>query len=177
MGSEDAQETQPREVLTWQTFGDATRELSQAIAESGYRPDVILTIARGGLLAASAIAYGLSVKNIAVINVEYYTGINERLDFPVVLPQPLDGLDLSSSRMLIVDDVNDTGNTLKAVHDYLEGRVADTRTAVIYEKPHSALRCEYVWGKTDRWIDFPWSDKPPFVDREGNLASGATMGH
>lgn len=177
MDGDDTQNNEPHEILTWQTFGDATRVLSQQIAESGYRPDTILTIARGGLLAASAIAYGLNVKNIAVINVEYYTGVNERLDFPVVLPQPLDGLDLSTSRMLIVDDVNDTGSTLNAVHEYLKGRVAETRTAVIYEKPRSAIRCEYVWKATDRWIDFPWSDKPPFLDREGNLASDATVGH
>jgi hypothetical protein len=35
---------------------------------------------------------------------------------------------------------------------------------VIYEKPKSVVKCEYVWRRTDQWINFPWSDQPPVVD-------------
>lgn len=63
--------------------------------------------------------------------------------------------------MLIADDVADTGQTLMLVKHFLAGKVAETRIAVLYEKPHSIVRCEYVWRRTDRWIDFPWSADPP----------------
>ena len=76
----------PREVLTWETFGDAGRELAQLVADSGYRPDLILTIARGGLLPAGALGYALDVKNLVVVNVEFYVGMDQRLDVPVMLP-------------------------------------------------------------------------------------------
>ena len=60
-------------------------------------------------------------------------------------------------RVLVVDDVADTGETLLLVADQVRRHVADVRTAVLYEKPRSAVRCDYVWRRTTRWIDFPWS--------------------
>jgi hypoxanthine phosphoribosyltransferase len=59
--------------------------------------------------------------------------------------------------MLIVDDVADTGGTLEVVHDFATGKVAEVRTAVLYEKPRSVVKCDYVWRRTERWITFPWS--------------------
>jgi hypoxanthine phosphoribosyltransferase len=53
-----------RETLTWEAFGDASRELARAIADDGFRPDLILAIARGGLFIAGALGYALSVKNL-----------------------------------------------------------------------------------------------------------------
>ena len=78
--------TSEREKLTWQVFGDASRELAQAIADDGFRPDLILAIARGGFFLAVALGYALSVKNLHVINVEFYNGVGSTLDMPVMLP-------------------------------------------------------------------------------------------
>ncbi len=152
-----------REVLTWQAFGDATRELAQRVVDSGYQPDLILSIARGGLFAAGAMSYALGIKNLHVMNVEFYTDIDERLPLPVMLPPVPRQVDLSAKKVLVVDDVADTGGTLKLVRDFCATHVAEIRTAVIYEKPHSIVRCDYVWRQTDLWIDFPWSSQPPLV--------------
>jgi hypoxanthine phosphoribosyltransferase len=151
----------PREVLSWETFGDAGRELARLVADSGYRPDLILTIARGGLLPAGALGYALDVKNLVVVNVEFYVGVDQRLDVPVMLPPVPAAVDLAGARVLLVDDVADTGETLRLVREYCGDHVAECRTAVLYEKPRSAVRCDYVWRRTDRWIDFPWSSRPP----------------
>jgi hypoxanthine phosphoribosyltransferase len=147
--------------LTWSDFGRAGRELAQAIADDGYRPDLILAVARGGLLPAGAVSYALDVKNLHLVNVEFYTGVDERLDMPVMLPPVPRTVGLSGATVLIVDDVADTGATLKLVRDFCETHVADVRCAVIYEKPHSEVKCEYVWHRTDKWINFPWSVLPP----------------
>lgn len=155
--------SETREVLTWQAFGDATRELAQMVVDSGYQPDLILSIARGGLFAAGAISYALGIKNLHVMNVEFYTDVDERLPLPVVLPPVPRQVDLSQKRVLVVDDVADTGGTLKLVRDFCADHVAEIRTAVIYEKPHSIVHCDYVWRETDLWIDFPWSSQPPLV--------------
>ena len=64
-----------REILTWDIFGSASRELAGQIAEN-YEPDMILAIARGGLLLAGALGYALSVKNTYTMNVEFYTGVD-----------------------------------------------------------------------------------------------------
>lgn len=152
------------ETLSWEEFGRASRELAQLVVEDDFRPDLILSIARGGLLPAGALSYALNVKNLHVLNVEFYTGVDERLDMPVMLPPVPNSVDLAGARVLIADDVADTGATLKLVRDFCAGHVAEARVAVIYEKPRSLVKCEYVWRRTERWIDFPWSTLPPLVN-------------
>ena len=159
-----------REILSWELFGTASRELATMIAEDGYEPEMILSIARGGLLIGGALGYALAVKNTYTMNVEFYTGVDERLEVPRILPPAPDFVDLADAKLLIVDDVADTGHTLKSVHEFCAGKVGEVRTAVIYEKPHSVVQCDYVWRRTDLWINFPWSDKPPVVEREGIVA-------
>jgi hypoxanthine phosphoribosyltransferase len=150
-----------REVMAWDDLGVAARALAEQAMADGYRPSVILGIARGGLLPAGAVAYALGVKNAFTISVEFYTGVNERLDVPMVLPPVPNLVDVSDERLLIVDDVADTGGTLEVVNRFCEGRVAEVRTAVLYEKPRSVVKCDYVWRRTDRWITFPWSADDP----------------
>ncbi|GAA1259502.1 phosphoribosyltransferase [Pseudonocardia aurantiaca] len=157
--------TEPREELTWELFGTAARELAELVAKDGYEPDIILSIARGGLFVAGALGYALDVKNLHVANVEFYTGVDERLPVPIMLPPVPNVVDLSGANVLVADDVADTGATLKLVRDFCVGHVADVRCAVVYEKPHTTVQCEYVWRRTDRWINFPWSTQPPVVRR------------
>ena len=159
--------SQPREVLSWDLFGSASRELAEQVAVSGYRPDVILSIARGGLFVAGALGYALEVKNLHVANVEFHTGVDERLPLPIMLPPVPDLVDMAGATVLIADDVADTGATLKLVREFCATRVADVRCAVVYEKPQSEVRCEYVWRRTERWINFPWSTLPPVVAGTG----------
>ena len=163
-----------REVLTWPEFGEGARELAALVADDGYRPDIVLAVARGGLTVAGALSYALSVKNCFAINVEYYTGVDQRLEVPVLLPPALDVVDLRGTRVLVVDDVADTGHTLAVVQDVCAGSVAEVRCAVLYRKPRSVVAPEYVWRHTDRWVDFPWSSSPP-IDvgyQEVRLAEG-----
>ena len=160
-----------REILTWDAYGRGVRELATRVADDGYRPDLILAIARGGLFVAGSLGYALDVKNILQINVEYYTGVDERLTVPIALPPVPELVDLGDATVLIADDVADTGDTLAFVHAYCEGKVGEVRTAVLYEKPRSAITCEYVWQRTDRWIVFPWSAHPPVTHEQSAVGS------
>jgi len=160
--------TNEREILTWELFGSASRELAQMVADD-YEPDMILSIARGGLLIGGALGYALSVKNVYTMNVEFYTGVDERLEVPRILPPAPDFVDVSHAKILIADDVADTGHTLRSVQQFCEGKVAEVRTAVLYEKSHSVVKCEYVWKRTDQWINFPWSDKDPVAMRDWSV--------
>ncbi len=159
-----------REILTWERFGDATRALAEQVADSGFRPDIVLAVARGGLTVAGALAYALSVKNCFAMNVEFYTGVDERLDVPVVLPPTLDLVDIAGLNVLVADDVADTGLTLELVRGVIAAHVGDARAAVLYQKSRSVIDAEYVWRHTDRWINFPWSSQPPVVGASGQDA-------
>ena len=83
----------------------------------------------------------------------------------MLLPPVPELVDLHDAKMLIADDVADTGETLKLVKQFCADKVAEVRCAVLYEKPRSAVRCEYVWRRTDQWITFPWSADEPVQDR------------
>ena len=151
------------EVLTWETFGTASRALAEQIVADGFEPDIVLGIARGGLIPAGALAYALSVKNLFTMNVEFYTGQGTTLDEPLMLPPFLDPKDIEGMRVLVVDDVADTGRTLRLVADFCRDLVSEVRIAVIYEKPGTVVHGDYVWKTTEQWIDFPWSTEDAII--------------
>ncbi len=150
-----------RELMTWEDLGAGARALAEQVHADGYRPDIIFAVARGGLLLAAALGYALGVKNTYTMNVEFYTDVDERLPAPMILPPVPELVDVTQANVLIADDVADTGKTLALVRDFCAGKVAEVRAAVLYEKPRSTVKCEYVWRRTDRWVIFPWSAMPP----------------
>ena len=150
-----------RERLTWEDFGRASRELATTIHADGFEPDAIVGIARGGLGLAGALGYHLDVKMLGSLNVEFYTGIDERLDEPIVLPPTLDRQALEGKKVLLVDDVSDSGRTLALVLKLLQAGGGEVRTVCLYSKPGTVLEPHYVWKSTPHWILFPWSWEGP----------------
>jgi hypoxanthine phosphoribosyltransferase len=155
-----------REILEWVDFADASRRLATMVKQSGFHPDVVIAIARGGLLLAGAMSYALGTKNCGSINVEFYTGVDERLPEPVLSGPMLDAPALAGKKVLVVDDVSDSGHTLALVvallrDSSLDSNAAEVRTATLYTKPRTVLVPDYTWRETDDWIVFPWSALPP----------------
>lgn len=157
----DSSDLTNKEILTWEGFGVASRELAQQIADSGFTPDVIIAVARGGLLPAGALSYSLGVKLSDAMNVEFYTDVEETLPDPVLLAPLLDTDNIAGKKLLVVDDVADSGRTLALVIDILKEHNAEVRSAVIYAKSRSVVNPDYVWRTTEEWIVFPWSAEPP----------------
>ena len=147
------------ETLSWEAFGQSTQDLARVVLDDGYKPDFILAIARGGLFTAGALGYALGVKLLHVVNVEFYTGREERLQMPVMLPPIPDPGLFKGLKVLICDDVADTGATLRTTHEFVQQHVAEVRSLVIYEKSRSLIKPEYVWKRTDDWIHFPWDER------------------
>ncbi|MDO5644302.1 MAG: phosphoribosyltransferase [Dermabacter sp.] len=157
----DSADLVTKEVLTWDLFGTASRELAQQIADSSYNPEIVIAVARGGLLPAGSLAYALGLKLADAINVEFYTDVHETLPDPVLLEPLLDVNAIRGKRLLVVDDVADSGRTLALVLEILEAQGAEARSAVLYAKSASVVDPDYVWKRTDEWIVFPWSAEPP----------------
>lgn len=161
-----------RERLTWDAFGQACRDLARRVLDSGFVPEVVVAIARGGLLPAGAIAYGLGVKNCGAMNVEFYTGVGTVLERPEVLPPELDMSYLAGRRVLLVDDVADSGRTLQLAVRLLTDQGAQVRSAVVYTKPTTVQEPDYSWRRTSLWIDFPWSFRGTVADEDARRATG-----
>jgi hypoxanthine phosphoribosyltransferase len=153
--------------MTWEDLGTAVQDLATQIQADGFSPDAVLALARGGLPCAGALAYALGVKSMATLNVEFYTGVDERLENPLVLPPVPDLSLLRAERLLVVDDVADTGRTLALAREFCAQHVPEVRTAVLYEKPQSVVHSDFVWRRTDRWITFPWSVPVPALTSSG----------
>ena len=160
-----------RENLTWEVFGEASRYLSQEIVDSGWFPDLIVGVARGGLIPAGAIGYAIGVKEMGAINVEFYTDIGETLPEPILLNPQLDTDSLKDKKVLVVDDVADSGKTLDLVANLLEKTASEVKSAVIYTKPTTIFEPDFSWKKTDQWINFAWSVLP-VITRDGSYKEG-----
>lgn len=148
------------EVLTYQDFGSGIRWISQRLVDEDWIPDAILGVVRGGLFVAAGIAYALDLKDVRHVNVEYYTDVGQTLPEPVVVGDVPHLADLAGRRVLVADDVADSGATLRFVRTLLPAD-ADVRVAVLYTKPSSSYPPELAWRSTDRWIRFPWIQVPP----------------
>ena len=114
--------------------------------------------------------YEEPVKANGAINVEFYTGVGKTMLEPEILEPYMDISSLEGKRVLIVDDVADSGKTLKLIMDLIsekglsmggDSAKVDARSATIYLKPTSIIKPEYVFKQTDKWINFPWSVLPP----------------
>lgn len=150
-----------RELLQWTDFAQASRHLASRVRASDFHPDVVIAIARGGLLLAGAVSYALGTKSCGSINVEFYTGIDQRLPEPVLSAPMLDAPALAGKRVLLVDDVSDSGYTLALVMRLLGETAMEVRSATLYTKPRTVHVPDFTWRETDKWIVFPWSALPP----------------
>ena len=164
----DSTELTDKEVLTWDTFGQACRELAASVVASDFEPEILIAVARGGLLPGGGLSYALGIKLTDAINVEFYTDVHETLPDPVLLAPLLDTDSIKGRRLLVVDDVADSGRTLALVLDLLREHGAEARSAVLYAKPKSQVRPDFVWKQTDQWIVFPWSAQPPVTRGEAD---------
>ena len=155
------------EIFDYEEFGQGIRWLGQQLVDDDWIPDCVLGVVRGGLFVAAGIAYALDLKDVRHVNVEFYTDRGETLPEPVLVGQEPYLADLSGKRVLVADDVADTGATLHFVRKLLPAD-AEVRVAVLYSKPASTYPPELAWRSTDKWIRFPWIQVPPLrVSEEG----------
>jgi hypoxanthine phosphoribosyltransferase len=141
---------------TWQELHQLTFDIAQQIQRAGKAFDRIVTLAKGGWPMTRCLVDFLDTHEVASIGVKFYAGINERLTRPRIyqdLPVSVEG-----ERVLLFDDVADTGASLKFTHDYLTHYrgVEDVATASLLTKPHSVLRPDFSGADTSAWIIFPY---------------------
>jgi hypoxanthine phosphoribosyltransferase len=148
------------EILTYSDFGVGIRWLAEQLVARNWIPDAILGVVRGGLCVSAALAYALDIKDVRHVNVEFYTDAGETLPAPVLIGDQPHLADLGGKRVLVADDVADTGATLQFVRSMLPDD-AIVHVAVIYEKPHTTYNPDLAWRSTDKWIRFPWIQVPP----------------
>ncbi|MCX9084888.1 MAG: phosphoribosyltransferase [Candidatus Methanoperedens sp.] len=156
--------------LTWSTANRLARTLAHKVIRSGYEPDIILGIARGGLVPARMVC-DLLLKNELLSITTQHWGIATNLGKALIKYSLPHEADISGKRILVVDDVADTGDSISILLDYLkEENPLEIRTAVLHYKTCSTTIPDYYGEKLDEWnwIIYPWAfyeDMAGFVDK------------
>lgn len=146
---------QAYEIISWEDVGELTFSLAQKILEPNLKYDRLIALARGGVSITQALGDALGVKKISVIQTEMYTGINEKMATPVVI-QPL-AATIKDERVLVVDDLADSGETLLFISQYLGAQAPkDVKMATLFRKPWTKVTPDYFVRDADAWVIFPW---------------------
>lgn len=117
--------------------------------------ECIVGISRGGLALTRIMSDLLDIQDVMITRCEYYTDIGEKGKKPVIT-QKIQG-NISGRKVLVVDDVADSGESLTVIKKYLESkRPVDVKISTIFIKPWCKMTPDYYVAKTDAWIIFPW---------------------
>ena len=149
--------SEPREYVapSWDQIYEMLVETALRIKQSGFRPDLIVGVSRGGWAPGRILSDLLANAHTANVKIEFYVGIGKTSGKPIVT-QPISE-NISKKNILVVDDVSDTGESLLVALDHVREKGADgIRTATIYHKPHSKFKPDFFAESTAKWIIFPW---------------------
>jgi hypoxanthine phosphoribosyltransferase len=144
-----------RDVVTWNALEVLVKDLAKQV---GPDHDVLLAITRGGLVPAGMLAYLLGHRDILVAAVAFYDDAGQPGDQPAFLQFPADPL-LHGKRVLIVDEVWDTGTTIEAVVERVRLAGGNPTTAVLHYKPgrsRVASEPDHHVVSTDAWVVYPF---------------------
>lgn len=146
------------EVPSWNQIYKMLLEIADRIRKNGFKPDIIVGVSRGGWPPARVLSDLLGNPNIANVKAEFYLGVAETKGEPS-LTQPV-SVNVRGKNVLIVDEVADTGKSLKLVKKHIvEQGAANVRIATVYYKPWSIVKPDYYEKETSDWIVFPWEVK------------------
>ena len=158
------------EIIPLNDIYSLCSRLAQKIIDSEYKVDIIIAIARGGFVPARLLCDFLDINDMTSVKVTHYIGTDKGQK--ASLKYPLNA-DIKGKNVLLVDDVNDTGKSIKVALDHLrEFDPADIKTAVMHEKNDSLLATDYhvEYLGTWKWLIYEWAvveDVGSFISKSG----------
>jgi hypoxanthine phosphoribosyltransferase len=145
-------------IPSWKQIYSLLLQLAETIKKSDFRPDIIVGVARGGWIPARILSDLLQIPKLANVTAQFYLGIAKTKHEPA-LTQPV-SVSVKGKKVLVVDDLADTGKSLQLVNSHLKNQGAsEVRTVAIYRKPWSITTPDYYEKETNKWIVFPWELK------------------
>jgi len=151
------EKTLVKRLLSWEEIQRLVDHLIKQYLSDTY--DAMLVITRGGMVPGCLISEKIDLRNILVAAVVYYTDVDQTLDRPIFLQFPTDTL-LAGKRVLVVDDVWDSGRTIMAVKERLDAVGCHYKVAVLHFKPgrsrYDNEHPDFYAEATDDWLVYPW---------------------
>lgn len=170
-------------IITLPEAYEVAYNVSRQITDSSQRFDLIVGISRGGLPPARMISDFLNIKTITSLQIRHYASGGEARE-NVEIIDPI-RLELKGKKVLIVDDVNDSGKTLKAAREHVAALGPGlVKTAVLHEKENTSFNADYTGPALSewRWLIYQWAvteDLLEFLNRDRMLEAetGAALRH
>ena len=148
--------------VSWREVNELSISVSRMVTADGFQPDIILAIARGGLIPATIIASKIGVKDIISLGVRAYNKDKQRLETPELLhsfPPKI----VRDKKVLVVDELVDSGATLIFLRSLLESEkmYCDVRFAVLHRKTCSKFKPDYFAQAIHKneWLQYAWESK------------------
>lgn len=145
------------EVLPLTRTRSLSRRLARQVQADHFYPELVIAVARGGFVPARLLCDYLDIYNLTCIRIAHYTGTDKAERARLSIPLNIDIRDMS---VLLVDDVDDSGETLQLALTHLRSfEPAVVRTAVLHHKTVSSVVPEYYAEEVIqwRWITYPWA--------------------
>ena len=141
--------------MTYYSYEDLkrdTKNLTQQVRP--FEPDTVVAIARGGMILGQLMGYGLEIRNVQSIHVESYDDEKQRDRVDIFGTCDLN----DSKRVLIVDDIVDSGNTMKAITEHFKRDYPEVefRSASLFYKPTALVQPDFTLHEAKEWINFFW---------------------
>ncbi|HIC89741.1 MAG TPA: phosphoribosyltransferase [Anaerolineae bacterium] len=147
------------EHLTWD---DVDALIDHLLPQLRGGHDALLIITRGGIVPGGLLAEAMDIRTVLTASVQFETGIQQTLAWPVFHQFPSDSL-LVGKRVLVVDDVWSTGRTITTVKGRVEAAGGVAELAVLHYKPEQSLfrdmAPDYYAAVTENWIVYPWEQR------------------
>jgi len=144
-------------ILSWQLFYNLSKKVAGKIIDSNYRADIMVGLARGGWVLSRVLCDFLEIKDLVSLKVEHW-GITATPDGNAKLKYPFK-IDLSGKKVIVVDDITDTGQSMKVATDYIRTLNPDElKTATLMHIEGSDFTPDYYGDKVPwKWYIFPWN--------------------
>jgi hypothetical protein len=145
-------------LLSWEDITKLSRKVSKKIQRSNFKPDLIVGITRGGWIPSMLLSDELSIRDLLALKIEHW-GITARKDKKARIKFPLD-VDLTRRKVLLVDDLTDTGESIKLAISHLKNLNAkEIKVATLIHKSKAKFEPDFYARKVEKWkwIIFPWN--------------------
>ncbi|MFC7240291.1 phosphoribosyltransferase [Saliphagus sp. GCM10025317] len=157
-------------ITNWEYIYSLCRDVSDDVRRDAFEPDVIVALARGGWFAGRCICDFLGLDDLTSLKMEHYVGTAEKSGEPTIR-YPMPEGSVEDKDVLIIDDIADTGGSIRRAQEYVEDRGAgEVRTATLQLLQTSEFDPDYVGERLEEWawVVYPWN----FIEDMVDLVSG-----
>ena len=157
-------------ITNWEYIYGLCRDVSVDIKRARFEPDVVVALARGGWFAGRCLCDFLGLDDLTSLKMEHYVGTGVKADEPQVR-YPMPEGSVEGKNVLVIDDIADTGGSIRRAHEYVTDRnAASVRTATLQLLQTSEFEPDFVGERLETWtwVVYPWN----FIEDMIDLISG-----